>query len=94
MKNYKLHPKAGPGRPRGSPNKLSRTSKENIAWVFQEIGDRQALKKWVESNPRNRTIFYTQMYTKLIALEVAHSGEVEARVVFIMPRPGKPEEKK
>jgi hypothetical protein len=82
-------PNPGPGRPKGCPNKLSRTTKENIEKVFEALGDWQGMKKWVELSPRNKSVFYAEIYPKLLPLDVQHSGPNGGPMVMIMSRPGK-----
>lgn len=81
-------PHPGPGRPKGIPNKLSRTAKETIQKVFEELGDWGGMKRWAEKSERNLTVFYSEIFPKLIPLDVSHSGEIGHTVQFIMPRPG------
>lgn len=64
----------GPGRPKGVPNKLSRTARENIEKVFEDMGGAEGMKQWAERSERNRTIFYSEIFPKLIPLDVSHGG--------------------
>src|SRR4051812_31345868 len=41
----------GPGRPKGSPNKLTRTIKEAIELAFDELGGAKYLKKMANEQP-------------------------------------------
>lgn len=59
--------KAGPGRPKGLPNKITGEAKQMIALAFEGMGGLKKLIAWGEKNP---SLFYTQVYTKLIPLQV------------------------
>lgn len=71
--------KAGPGRPKGVPNKLSRIAKDNIADVFEELGGIAEMKKWAQDNP---TEFY-RIYARLIPVEQVHSGSIAGNYIQI-----------
>jgi hypothetical protein len=60
----------GPGRPKGSVNKVTATAKENIIAVFSRIGGEAAMAKWALENP---TEFY-KLYSRLIPVEQHVSG--------------------
>jgi hypothetical protein len=70
-------PRAGAGRPKGVPNKVSRQVKENIVSVFEELGGREEMVKWAKSDDRNKTEFY-RMYSRLAPIEQKVSGDAEA----------------
>lgn len=83
----KFLPHPGPGRTKGIPNKLSRTAKENIEKVYGELGDVKGHVEFLKTHPAALADFYSNVYSKLIPLDVSHSGEVRATVIFEMPRP-------
>ena len=70
-------PRAGAGRPKGVPNKVSRQVKENIISVFEELGGREGMVAWALSDERNRTEFY-RMYTKMAPIEQKISGDPDS----------------
>lgn len=39
------------GRQKGTPNKFSRTIKENLLAVFDQIGGTENMAKWAKENP-------------------------------------------
>jgi len=69
-------PVPGPGRRKGSKNKLSKAAKENIAAVFEVLGGVRGMATWAKRTPRNMESFYRDIYPKILALDVSHSGEV------------------
>lgn len=54
------------GRPKGSPDRISRTAKENIIAVFDGVGGITAMINWAK---RNRTEFY-KLYARLVPIDV------------------------
>jgi len=68
--------RAGAGRPKGVPNKVSRQVKENIISVFEELGGREAMTEWAKRDERNMTEFY-RMYTKMAPIEQKITGDAE-----------------
>ena len=57
--------KAGPGRPKGSVNKATRTAKEAFQFAFDKIGGADKLATWALENT---TEFY-KLYGRLIPVE-------------------------
>ena len=55
------------GRIKGTPNKVSRTVKENVVAVFDELGGRQQMTTWAREN---QTEFY-RLYARLLPTEVS-----------------------
>lgn len=70
MENPVTEGRAGPGRPKGSQNKLSRVAKENIEAVFEAMGGIDQMTAWAAGNP---TEFY-RIYSKLVAVRVEGPG--------------------
>lgn len=67
-------PKRGPGRPKGSPNKVTATAKDIISGAAEKLGGQNRLVEWAQSDPLNERAFWAQIYPKLLPLQV--SGEV------------------
>lgn len=67
----------GVGRPAGSPNKLSKTAKDNIESVFEMIGGLANMARWAKEN---ETEFYKH-YAKLIPIDI--SAKIDKRVVSV-----------
>jgi hypothetical protein len=61
----------GPGRPKGCPNKRTKEAKQAIAEAFEKIGGTAALVKWANKSDDNRRVFYSQIWAKIIPLQVA-----------------------
>lgn len=66
--------KPGPGRPPGSRNKTTVAAKEAIRLAAEGLGGADRLIDWAREDPQNERVFWGQIYTKLIPLDV----EVEA----------------
>ena len=58
--------KAGPGRPKGLPNKMTRLAKDAIALAAEKLGGVDRLVAWVQEDPQNERIFWGTIYPKLI----------------------------
>src|SRR2546425_8751564 len=67
--------KGGPGRPKGVPNKVTGEAKRMIALAFEGVGGLEQLIEWAKDH---QTAFYTQVYAKLIPLQV--QGEINANI--------------
>jgi hypothetical protein len=59
------------GRVKGVLNKLTTGAKEVIAQVAANIGGVARMTKWVRESSENEKAFWTNIYTKLLALQVA-----------------------
>lgn len=64
-----------PGRKKGVPNKITGEAKNMIALAFEGAGGLPALIKWAKKKP---DIFYAQLYTKLIPMQV--QGHIDATI--------------
>lgn len=81
------HGKPGPGRPKGSQNKLTRSAREAFLYAFEAIGGMDALAKWAKANPAE---FY-RLYGRLIPTEQNITAAVaETRYTLYVPQKGKP----
>jgi hypothetical protein len=63
------------GRPKGSPNKTTSIAKDAIAKAADELGGADRLIEWIKEEPINERIFWKDIYTKLLPLQVNGSGE-------------------
>lgn len=71
----------GAGRPKGVPNKMSTTVKENVLAVFEQLGGVQHMAEWAVENPNQ---FYN-LYAKLLPTDtnVSHTGSVDFRNIIV-----------
>lgn len=63
-------PKRGPGRPKGSPNRLQREAKDIIAEAAHTLGGVDRLVTWAQEDPLNERAFWASIYPKLLPLTV------------------------
>lgn len=86
MARYKLPP--GPGRPKGVPNKLSRSAKEITEMVYAAMQDGRGpydFLRWAKENPGE---FYTKLWAKLIPADLnvkGNMGNITLQVVTGVP---------
>lgn len=72
-KPWQFKPGEG-GRPKGIPNKTTRAIKEMFALAADELGGLEALVAWVRRDPKNETIFWSQMMTKMLPVQLSGEG--------------------
>lgn len=58
------------GRPAGVPNKLTMAAKVAIETAAEGLGGTPRLIAWAQADPLNERAFWTQIYTKLLPLQV------------------------
>ena len=64
----------GQGRPKGSVNKHTTLAKDAIALAAQGLGGTDRLIAWAQEDPANERVFWGQIYTKLLPLQVTGEG--------------------
>ncbi len=64
----------GPGRPRGALNKTTTLAKDAIALAAEGLGGSSRLIAWAKEAPENERVFWGQIYTKLLPLQVSGEG--------------------
>lgn len=62
--------KPGPGRPKGSPNKVAKAAKEVIAEAAERLGGVDRVVVWAKEDPKNESAFWSTIYPKLLPLQV------------------------
>ena len=67
-------PIPGPGRPKGSKDKISRNIKENFETVFEKLGGIDGFYDWAKK-PGNQGHFY-QLYSKMLPSNVDIKGDI------------------
>lgn len=65
----------GRGRPKGSQNRTTRAAKEAIELAAEGLGGYERLVEWAQSDPINERVFWSQMYTKLMPLQVTGDAD-------------------
>lgn len=75
----------GKGRPKGSPNKLSRAAKDVIAQVADDLGGADRLLKWVKADPKNEAAYWERIYPKLLPLML--DGKLGVTVNWPLAKP-------
>lgn len=65
---------AGPGRPKGVPNKQTIAVKDAIAAAAEGLGGTNRLIEWAKEDPANERAFWATIYPKLLPLQVTGEG--------------------
>ena len=58
------------GRQKGTLNKTTQMAKEAIALAADDLGGAQRLVAWAKEDPQNERAFWTQIYPKLLPVQV------------------------
>jgi hypothetical protein len=74
-------PKTG-GRRKGTTNKVTALAKDAIAAAADRLGGVDRLVEWVRQDTNNERVFWGQIYTKLLPLQVA--GDTKQPVQHII----------
>jgi hypothetical protein len=77
---FKKGQKPGPGRPKGSLNKTTKTAKEAISIAAEGLGGADRLIAWAQEDPLNERAFWSTIYPKLLPLQVAGDPENPVRI--------------
>lgn len=64
--------KRGAGRPKGAVNKVSKAAKDLIAEVAEGLGGSARMLEWAKEDPANEKAFWSQVYPKLLPLQVSN----------------------
>lgn len=73
--------KKGPGRPKGSPNKVNKAAKDAIADAAEALGGSARLVAWAQEDPANEKAFWTTIYTKLVPVTLGGDADNPVSVV-------------
>lgn len=73
--------KRGPGRPKGTPNKLAKAAKDAIAEAAEALGGSDRMVAWVKEDPMNERAFWTSIYPKLVPVTLGNDGDNPFKVV-------------
>ena len=82
MSNKITGGKPGPGRPKGSPNKVTKAAKDAIAEAAEQLGGVSRLVSWAKEDPLNERAFWATVYPKLLPLQVTGEGGGPVSVTF------------
>ena len=74
-------PKRGPGRPKGSQNKVGKAAKDAIAEAAEKLGGVNRLVLWAKEDAKNEHAFWATIYPKLLPLQV--NGELKHTVDLV-----------
>lgn len=76
--------KPGPGRPKGSPNKVTKAAKDIIADAADRLGGVERLVAWAKEDAQNERAYWSQIFPKLLPLQV--NADVTATISEIRHR--------
>lgn len=81
--------KPGPGRPKGSPNKLHKAAKEAIAEAAEQLGGANRITAWAKEDPLNERAFWSTIYPKLIPVQVGGdpNNPIRSRIELVIVDP-------
>lgn len=71
------------GRKKGTPNKTTVKAKEAIEIAAQGLGGADRLIAWAKEDPSNEKVFWSQMYTKLLPLQVKGDPDAPVAVAVV-----------
>ena len=78
-------PNAGKGRIKGVPNKNTRLAKDAIAAAAEGLGGTDRLIAWAQEDPANERVFWGQIYTKLLPLQVTGDPDNPLHINWPVP---------
>lgn len=61
---------AGPGRPKGVPNKTTIAVRDAIERAADGLGGYERLIAWSQEDPANERLFWSSIWPKLLPLQV------------------------
>ena len=78
------HPNLKGGSRKGRPNKVTQQVKDAIAEAAEALGGVSRLVAWCQEEPRNDAAFWTQIYPKLLPVQIAGEGKNGEVVIEIV----------
>jgi hypothetical protein len=75
-------PKTG-GRQKGTTNKVTALAKDAIAAAADRLGGVDRLVEWIRADPHNERVFWGQIYTKLLPLQVAADTNQPVKQIIV-----------
>ena len=70
------------GRKAGTLNKITVAVKDVIAMAAQRIGGLDRLVKWTLKSPKNESLFWSNMYMRLLPLQINTKIERTDKVIY------------
>ena len=64
----------GPGRGKGTPNKITVMAKDAISMAAEGLGGAARLQAWASEDPQNERVFWGTIYPKLLPLQITGDG--------------------
>lgn len=58
------------GRQKGALNKTTQDAKLAIEFVAEGLGGAQGMLEWAQEDPRNKTIFWSAIYPRILPKEI------------------------
>jgi len=89
-----LAKRKGAGRPKGSKNKTTATAKSIIEAAAQGLGGADRLLIWAQEAPENERAFWTNIFPKLMPLQVNGPGDEGEHIHKIVSEVVYPKDKK
>lgn len=84
-KNTTKFGKGNPGKPKGAINKTTRLAKDAIAAAAEGLGGTERLIEWAQEDPANERVFWGQIYTKLLPLQVTGDPDAPLHITWPVP---------
>lgn len=75
------------GRKKGTPNKITGVAKSAIEFAAEGLGGGARLMAWAKSDPLNERVFWSQIYTKLLPLQLQGDADqplIPSAISFIV----------
>lgn len=72
-------PARGPGRPKGTPNKISAAAKDIIARAAEDLGGCKRIVDWAKEDPKNEHAFWSSIYPKLIPVQLSGPDDEDGK---------------
>ncbi len=76
-------PAKGPGRPKGSVNKVGKAAKDVIAEAAAGLGGADRLLKWAQEDVVNERAFWATIYPKLLPLTIGGDPNAPLAVTWL-----------
>ena len=69
------------GRKKGTRNKVTQIAKDAIALAAESLGGHERIVAWAKEDAQNERVFWGQIYTKLLPLQVAGDPDNPLEVI-------------